>query len=697
MFTDRNQKVEAHHLQRDAFLYVRQSTLRQVFENTESTKRQYALRERAVALGWPQERIHTIDSDLGISGAHAEHRDGFKKLVSEVALGHAGIILGLEVSRLARNNADWQRLLELAALAKTLILDEDGVYDPDNFNDRLLLGLKGTMSEAELHVLKARLLGGQRNKARRGELWMPPPVGLVYDPAGKLVLDPDAQIQASVRWVFDTFRTAHSASAVVRRFRREGLTFPRRVRYGIGKGDVHWGPLNHSRAIQVLHNPRYAGAFVYGRTHGVPSFDAQHTQPVQHPVKLARKDWQVVIPDAHPGYIGWDEFERNQVTLRQNALGFGPASRGAVPREGPALLQGRVLCGRCGARMHVRYQQLAGSLVPYYRCCETSVRWAGKVCQSIHGAAIDRAIGALLLERVAPAALEVALAVQDEIAGRIAQADALRHTELERARYEAELARRRYLKVDPDNRLVADELEADWNARLRRVDALQQQHAQQRQADRKLLDGDARARIRALAVDFPRVWNDPHTEPADRKRMVALLIEDVTLLQDDKVTLHVRFHGGRTVSLTVERPTPIFRVRKTRPEVITKLDELLDTCSDREASVKLNALGFRNWKGETFTAKCAYHIRRTYGLRSRYTRLRARGFLTAAELARQLNVCEGQVHELGRRGVLPRQIYSDHKRCLYAPLNGAKLVNGVAGGSQPPKLIPAPMPTQETS
>ncbi|MGH8111839.1 MAG: recombinase family protein [Rhodanobacteraceae bacterium] len=696
---DPNPKIQAHHLQRDAFLYVRQSTLRQVFENTESTKRQYALRERAVALGWPLERIHTIDSDLGLSGAHAEHRDGFQKLVSEVALGHAGIVLGLEVSRLARNNADWQRLLELAALSKTLILDEDGIYDPDHFNDRLLLGLKGTMSEAELHVLKARLLGGQRSKARRGELWMPPPVGLVYDPAGKLGLDPDAQIQASVRWVFNTFRAAHSATAVVRRFRREGLTFPRRVRYGIGKGEVHWGPLDHSRTLQILHNPRYAGAFVYGRTRGVPTFDAQHTQPIQHAVQLARKDWQVVIPDAHAGYLSWAEFERNQVTLRQNALGFSSAGRGAVPREGPALLQGRVLCGRCGARMRVRYQQVASGLVPYYQCCEESVRRAGKFCQSIHGAAVDRAIGALLLERVAPAALEVALAVQDEIAGRIEQANALRRTELERARYEAELARRRYLKVDPDNRLVADALEADWNTRLRRVDTLQRQHEQQRDADQKLLGDEARARIRALAADFPRVWNDPRTEPAERKRMVALLIEDVTLLQDDQATLHVRFRGGRTVSLTVARPTPISRVRKTRPEVVAKLTQLLETCSDGEASAKLNALGYCNWKGEAFTAKRTRYLRRTYGVASRYQRLRARGFLTGPELAQQLGICISQLHALGRRGVLPRQPYGNDKRCLYVPIGDAKLVKGAGGRYRPrqPQLIPAPPSTQEAS
>jgi len=273
MFTETHQKVSADHLRRDAFLYVRQSTLRQVFENTESTDRQYALRDRAVALGWPIERIHVIDQDLGVSGAHAQNRDGFQHLVTEVAMGHAGIVLGLEVSRLARNNADWQRLLELAALSNTLILDLDGVYDPAHFNDRLLLGLKGTMSEAELHILKARLQGGMLNKARRGELEVPLPIGFTYAATGTVSLDPDQQIQDSIRMLIDTYRQTGSACQVVRRFRREGLVFPRRIRRGIGKGDVIWGALDHCRVIQILHSPRYAGAFVYGRTRSARTAD----------------------------------------------------------------------------------------------------------------------------------------------------------------------------------------------------------------------------------------------------------------------------------------------------------------------------------------------------------------------------------------------------------------------------------------
>ena len=692
MSIDTHQKVSGSHLSRDAFLYVRQSSLRQVLQNTESTKRQYALRERAVALGWPVERVHTIDSDLGRSGADATGRDGFQRLVSKVAMGEVGIVLGLEVSRLARNNADWHRLIELAALSETLILDEDGVYDPAHFNDRLLLGLKGTMSEAELHVLKARLQGGILNKARRGELRIPLPIGLEYQADATVALEPDEHIRQSLALLFSTFREAGSAMAVVKRFTREGLQFPRRIRRGIGKGEVHWGAINHSRVLQILHNPRYAGAFVYGRTRTGRTATLQPTVR-----KVAREDWQVLIPDAHVGYIGWEEYEHNQATLHHNRCGFFNGTQGGMPREGAALLQGRVVCGLCGERMRVRYQRVKTSLAPYYQCVEASVRRAGKVCQSIRGNHIDEAISTLLLETVAPAALNVALAVQEELVDRIHQADELRTTQLEQARYEAELARRRYLKVDPGNRLVANTLEADWNERLRRLDGLQQEQERQREADRNLLAEDARKRIMALTKDFSRVWQDPRTEAIERKRMVALLLEDVTLCKGDEITVHVRFRGGKIQSLALPLPLPMSRIRKTPDEVVQALDELLDTYTDREAANQLNARGHRNWQGQTFTAKKVSLIRRTYGLRSRYERLRACGFITAQELARQLDVCATTIHVWGRTGVLQRELYGNSRRCLYLPPTGMLVVKGKGGRrATPPRLITVQSSVQET-
>lgn len=683
MFTDTHQKVRASHLQRDAYLYVRQSSLRQLVENTESTKRQYALRERAVALGWPIERIHTIDADRGLSGATSINRDGFQRLVSKVALGEVGIVLGLEVSRFARNNADWHRLLELAALSNTLILDEDGIYDPAHFNDRLLLGLKGTLSEAELHVLKARLQGGILNKARRGELKMPLPIGLVYRADDVIAFDPDQHIQKSLRLVFETFRKTGSAMRVIKWFHNESIRFPRRIRCGIGKGDVLWGKLDHSRCIQILHNPRYAGAFVYGRRRSARTAEFKPTL-----VKVPREDWKVVIQEAHVGYISWEEFERNQSTLTKNAGGFNNGERGSVPREGVGLLQGRVICGHCGSRMRVRYQQVGGKLGAYYQCAEACVRHAGKLCQSIRGLCIDEAISALLLDTVAPAAIDVALAVQDEITARIHESDAMRSIQLERARYDAELARRRYLKVDPDHRLVADTLEADWNQRLRQLNALQLEHDQQREADRGLLSDDARERILALAKDFPRVWNDAHIEPVERKRIVALLIEDVTLTKRENITVQVRFRGGKTHSFTLPLPLPMARIRKTPAKVVQTLDELLDSMTDREAAERLNELGYRNWQNQPFTIKKVEVIRRAYGLENRYKRLRARGLFTGVEIAEQLGVSTTTVHTWGRQGLLKRVVYGRSRRCLYEPLGSMIPTKGQGSPKpRPPRLI----------
>jgi DNA invertase Pin-like site-specific DNA recombinase len=342
-------KVTAGHLERIAYLYVRQSTLRQVLENTESTQRQYALRQRAIALGWPAERIVVIDTDQGQSGASAADREGFQRLVAEVGMGRAGIVLGLEVSRLARNNADWHRLLEICGMSGTLILDEDGLYDPGDFNDRLLLGLKGTMSEAELHFIRARLRGGQLSKARRGELRMALPVGLVYDPAGNVALDPDAGVQQALRHLFESFQRTGSARAVVQTFTREGLLFPVRVRTGAHKGELAWMPLRHWRVLRTLHNPRYAGAFVYGRRRARKRPDGKITNET-----LPREQWMTLIPEAHHGYLSWEQFEINQRLLATNARAHGTDRAAGPAREGPALLQGLAICGRCGKRMTVQ-------------------------------------------------------------------------------------------------------------------------------------------------------------------------------------------------------------------------------------------------------------------------------------------------------------------------------------------------------
>jgi len=334
----RHQKVRPEHLKRDAYLYIRQSTIQQVFHNTESTKRQYDLRRRAIALGWPDDSVIVIDSDLGKSGASAKDREGFQKLVADVGMGKAGIVLGLEVSRLARNSSDWHRLLEICALTDTLILDEDGLYDPSYFNDRLLLGMKGTMSEAELHMIRARLRGGILNKARRGELQVPLPVGLSYDQSGKVILTPDSQIQQALHVFFKTYKRTGSASAVVKHFCKNDLQFPRLIRGKINKGKIVWAPLTHTRSLNILHNPRYAGVFVYGRTKSYRQADGR--MGVR---ELPIDQWHTVITDAHSGYITWEQYNDNIKTLRANAQAHGNDRRNHPPGNGPALLQGLVI------------------------------------------------------------------------------------------------------------------------------------------------------------------------------------------------------------------------------------------------------------------------------------------------------------------------------------------------------------------
>src|SRR5882724_912287 len=583
MSTETSSKVTAQHLQRQTFLYIRQSTLRQVLENTESTKRQYALRQRAIALGWPVERIVVIDRDLGKSGAAAADREGFQQLVAEVSLGHAGIVLGLEVSRLARNCTDWHRLLEICALTNTLILDDDGIYSPIDFNDRLLLGLKGTMSEAELHLLRARLRGGILNQARRGELKMQLPIGLVYDLTDKVRLDPDQQVQDTLRTFFATFERTGSASGTVKYFRQHQLLFPRRVRTGPHKGQLVWAPLQHSRALQVLHNPRYAGAFVFGRLHCVKDGQGHVTCH-----KMPRDQWPVFLRDAHPGYITFQQYEANLERLHANAQANGAERAKSPAREGPALLQGLAVCGRCGERMTVRYHCRQGQLVPDYLCQKAGIATATPICQQIPGSGIDELIGRLLLETVSPLALEVALTVERELQNRIDEVDRLRQQKLKALRYEADLAQRRYLQVDPNHRLVADELEADWNQKLRELRQTQQEYEQQRATDQKQRDERQCQEILALAQNFPRLWQDPKTPQRERKRMVRLLLEDVTLLKGKELTLHVRFKGGATRTLTHPKSLSALELRKTKAELVQTIEQLLAQGTDAQVASQLN-------------------------------------------------------------------------------------------------------------
>jgi DNA invertase Pin-like site-specific DNA recombinase len=624
-------KVTAEHLKRAAYLYIRQSTLRQVLENTESTERQYALRRRALVLGWPEERIVVIDEDQGQSGASVNGREGFQRLVAEVGLGQAGIVMGLEVSRLARNCADWHRLLEICGLTHCLILDEDGLYDPGHYNDRLLLGLKGTMSEAELHVLRARLNGGVVSKAQRGELRMLLPVGLVYDEAERVVLDPDQQVQQSLRVFFATFERTGSARATVQEFGRQGLKFPNRG--PAGRSELGWQPLSSRQALDTLHHPRYAGAFCYGRSRSWKDAEGKrHTQ------QLPREQWRFLKVEAHPGYLSWEQFLANQKRLQENFQVAAGAGRKAGPaREGPALLQGLVLCGKCGHHMTVSYP----------------------------GGGIDEAMGRLLVESVTPLALEVALNVQSEIQSRLAEAERLRQQQVQRAQYEAERAQVRYMRVDPNNRLVADTLETQWNEKLRLLAQAKEECQTQQRLDALQLTQEQRTKILALASDFPRMWQDPKTSDRERKRMARLLLEDVTLRRDEDITVQVRFKGGATYQLHLPLPQSVTVTRKSKLELIAEMDRLLNEHDEDEVARLLNERSWRSSTGQPFNLTLLQGLRRTYRLKSRFDRLQEQGLLTTRQIEDMLGPGTNRAKYWRKAGVLKVVKLNQHYPDLY--------------------------------
>jgi DNA invertase Pin-like site-specific DNA recombinase len=656
-------KVTAAHLSRQALLYVRQSSLKQVINNTESAIRQYDLRGKAVALGWAADQVTVIDIDQGQSGASAADREGFQQLVAEVSLGRAGIVLGLECSRLARNSADWHQLLELCGMTGTLICDEDGLYDPRNFNDRLLLGMKGQMSEAELHFIRARLRGGILSKARRGELITPLPIGLVYDAAGHVILDPDTAVRGALAHLFATFAATGSATACVKAFNAAGLSFPWRHRTGPRKGEIDWKPLAHHVVLRVLHNPRYAGAFTFGRYRDIKLPGGKWSRTA-----LPRPEWIAFIPGAHPGYITLDQYDANRARLAQNAAAHGRDRTAGPPREGPALLQGIIACGSCGRRMTVRYHQRRGRELPTYLCQRDGIEHARKICQAVPGADLDERIGQLLIDTLTPLTIEAALTVTAELQHRSDEADALRTAHVERARYLADLARRRYLAVDPANRLVAGTLEADWNTALRALDQAQDACDQARKHDTGQLTDAQKTRIGQLVTDLPAIWNDPATPARERKRIARLLLTDVTVTRTrDTITAHVRLPGGQHHTLTTPVPPTAAQMRKTPAEAVTAIDELLGTHTHTEIAGILNDRGVTSGEGRPFHRLMVRNIRDDYGLRSRQQRLRDAGMLPLAETAALLGVSAGTVKAWHHAGLITGHPYNDKGQCLYPP------------------------------
>ncbi len=606
-------KIQPDHLERNAVIYVRQSSLIQVRDNTASTMRQYDLVQRALGLGWSPDRIQVIDQDQGHSGSSTIGRDGFQSLVAEVGLKHCGAVLSLEVSRLARSCSDWYHLLEICALTDTLVIDEEGIYDPGHYNDRLLLGFKGTMSEAELHWLRQRLLGGKLTKAEQGELRFRLPIGLIYDPRGKVELDPDEEVQAAVRLVFALFEQSGSALAVVKHFTDQHLRFPDRLWQRTRKGELVWEPLRAGRVLSLLHNPFYAGAYVYGRTktrkQALPGEEPRikgRTRQVKH------EDWPIVLLDAHPSYISWEQFRHNQQVLDDNRTWRPEEHRGAA-REGSALLQGIVLCGSCGRRMNVRY--LSDGTTPSYECRQAHAQLAEKTCQTMRGDGIDQVVATCFLEAIQPAHLAVSLSTLDQLEARAKQLDRQWQLRLERAQYEADLARRRYMAVDPDNRLVARSLERDWNEQLTEAERFQREYETLPKPTALRLTPQERQRIVALAQNVPAVWHAPTTTQAERKQLVRYLIKDVTLNRCESIiTVRIRWRTEALTDLSVPRPKRVADARRTDPQVVTRVRQLAPAHTARHIAALLNEEGFHSGLGGSFTASKVEWIRAAYDI-----------------------------------------------------------------------------------
>jgi DNA invertase Pin-like site-specific DNA recombinase len=612
-------KLRPWHLDRQAIVYVRQSSPQQVLENQESTARQYALVDRAVALGWPRAAVLVIDDDLGRSGQSVEGRLGFQRLLAEVALDHVGLILGLEMSRLARSNKDWHQLLELCARFRTLLADADGLYDPTDYNDRLLLGLKGTMSEAELHILKERMHQGKLNKARRGELFNHAPIGYIREPSGELAIDPDEQVQAVVRLLFDQFDRQGSLHSLLRYLVHHEIRLPVRPHFGPHRGQLEWHRPNRHTLQNLLRHPIYAGAYRYGHRPADPR-KQQPGRPSTGRGIRQPEDCEVLLRDRLPAYITWERFCANGQRLDANRARC--QSVGA-PREGASLLGGLLRCGRCGQRMLVYYS--GAKNLHSYNCSRRTSTYAEPLCQSLAGPCLDALVSEQILAALAPAALEASLAAVAEVERE--RAELMRHWQLrlERAGYEVERAARQYHACEPENRLVARQLEARWEEALRAQQQLQAEFDRwQRTAVGQLSAAD-QATIRALAEDVPALWRAATTTPVDRQRVARLLIEEIRVIVDkssEQVAVEIRWAGGCLRSYTLQRPVRRYDQHSAYPRLVERLRELSDSGLSASAiAERLNAEGFRPPKRtDRFTNQMVWRLLGELGLghRPRY-------------------------------------------------------------------------------
>lgn len=603
-----SQKIRPSHLRRRAIVYVRQSTARQVLENVESAARQYALTDRATSLGWPNSAIEVIDEDLGQSGASTEWRPGFKRMAEEVTAGKVGAILALDVSRFARSNGDWYRLLELCRWTDVLIVDEQGIFDPTDPNDGLLLGFKGQMSEAEKNWLKLRMHGARLNKARRGELKVSPPSGYIWDPTtSRFRFDPDQEVQRALRLVFSSFRTTGSAMATLRHFLAHDLLFPVRRTH---TGAVEWVRPVPSTLSHVLRSPIYAGAYVYGRTESRPVLVDGRLIGTRA-VPLPDDAWKVCLRDHHPAYLTWEEYLANRKKLSDNRASWEGSG---APGAGAALLQGLAICGKCGYRMSVGY----GPQRTTYSCREPILNGRSATrCWGVAGARIEQAVVSAFLEVAQPPELDLSLAVTREAEHQAQELDQQWRLRLERARYEAKLAERRYKAIDPDNRNVASTVEAEWEQRLSELAQVERGYeAARRERKVQLSDAD-RARLLGLARDLAAVWHSSTTTDAERKALLRTLVTGVTLTPIDvprrETRIQILWEGGAVTELVVPRP------RWASPHENQAVDDLIrahvgDGVPDAEIALRLNAAGARTGRGGEWNANSVRRVRRRLGV-----------------------------------------------------------------------------------
>jgi DNA invertase Pin-like site-specific DNA recombinase len=591
------QKIRPEHLDRAAVVYVRQSSRQQVLEHSESTRLQYALAERAVALGWARSQVMVIDDDLGVSAATADARKGFARLVTEVTMGRAGVVLGIEMSRLARTGRDWHLLLELCCLSGVLLADPDGVYDPGAGNDRLLLGLKGTMSEHELYLIRQRMLSGKLAKAERGELAVALPIGYVRRPSGEVILDPDEQARHVVRLVFATFARLGTLNGVLRYLVDQQVQLPVRVHSGPAKGEIEWRRPTRETLQVMLHNPIYAGYYAYGRRQAGPRRQVPGRPGTGRVVKDA-SEWLVLLPGRMPAYITPEQYEANVARMaasRQTAAAPG------APRDGSALLSGLLRCGRCGGhRMVARYHDstAAAQSVHGYVCAFYQVNYGtGGPCQHIAGPALDAYGAGQVLQAVAPAAVEVSMTAAARAEDERAMLDKLWRQRLERARYAADRARRQFQLAEPENRLVARQLEADWEAALAESARLEADYQRFTEEQPKTLSAAERAAIQTLAADLPRVWNAPSTSQADRKELLRILIEDITVTtagNSELVDVTITWAGGHQTAGQAVRPVGRLDQLSYYPALLARVTELAAAGrTNGQIAAVLNAEGFR--------------------------------------------------------------------------------------------------------